>query len=182
MAGTQSRKFAFLATILMIVAAIYLGGLRSLYALRSTAEEYYYVGSERSNSVVSYLEAEVSTARNLLTVAARYIPEDDSGALKLEDVAYELDSELYINPSLAAQKSENLKQEFTLLADRLDNMTLSDSDSDYVRSLRSSMNSRQNQIAGNPYNEAAQKYNDAIQQFPANLLSEITGAKPLDLL
>ena len=70
MAGTKSRLFSIIVTIVMIISAIIIGGMRSLGGLEYQMEQIFENGDSHSSpgskSAQDYLNTRINEANNLL--------------------------------------------------------------------------------------------------------------------
>lgn len=179
MAGTKSRQFAIICTILMIITSVYLGGLRSLSKLQNSAMVYYEEGTNSLNSLEELFQKQAAIGENLITIASRNnIPEDDKNLEALESATDTL-SYSYFYADTAVKASNEFQEAFNTMVTRLEALDLSNDDQQYVISLKGQMASCVQQVSTNPYNEEAKKYNEALEKFPANILSDILGMEPL---
>jgi hypothetical protein len=85
------------------------------------------------------------------------------------------------NPSDKYDANQRLTEAYTDLSEKLQTMNLSKADEKYRAGLVDELNSRNDTISHDGYNKKAEEYNKLLNAFPANILSRLTGVKPLAL-
>lgn len=188
MAGTKSRQFAVICSVIMVLTAIYVGGLRSLNKLYNNAADVFYSGTDTMLSVSEIFDKEIATSRNLISLSTTdrngvvYISEDNPDLQALKK-ATDLLEETYSRSEMA-EANEEMQRAFNAVASQLKQADMSDTDVTYLTSLTGQMSSREQQLAAvtEQYNELATTYNDALKRIPMNILSKIYNMRSLELL
>jgi len=177
----KKNLIAAMAMIILIVASIPLGIVRSVQPIRSEAEsEYYY--DDTGFAIYEGLDARVAACNNLLKVAERYqadnpelrtyIDELEHATKKAEN-AYNMKDQATVDKQLDAPAEE--------LANALGSLELSEADAKYPTTLIAEMRSQQDKISRSSYNEKAAGYNDVLRGFPVSLLAKLGVLKELPL-
>ena len=173
----RDRKTAWAITCAVAVLSVLLGGARSLGRLRSEASDVFFNGTAGDGMGISReLERCAEYAYNMLTVANRYIP-DDEAVKKLESTRGEL-----IDSASIADKSANgrkLIDSAAALYDRLGGAKLTETDAKYRESLHADIKARSNIILNDGYNREAREFNKKLAAFPANLIKTLRLATEL---
>jgi hypothetical protein len=176
----QNQKTAIVIMVVMILVSIPIGAQRSLAALEQKALDVFVLGESGDGiGIQSDLEERMDIAYNLVTVGRKYLSEKDPF---IQNVLVHIDELRQAQgPSAKYQANAILNQAVTDLYQKLIQMDLSEVDRTYPRRLFDSFNSRNDTISHDPYNLYAAKYNQALKAFPANILSKLVFAKPLEL-
>jgi len=136
--------------------------------LKSAASDIFYNGVDGDGlGIQRELNHRVEYAFNLLTVAGRYIPDDDA----VRQTAAARDA--LINSAGVAEKSENnlrLTEAVTALYARLGQEKLSDQDARYRENLYTEIKARNNIISNDGYNKEARAFNQKLDVFPASVI------------
>ena len=157
----------------MILFAIFLGGGRSLRALRDGVEQIFWNGADGDGiGIASDLGKNSADAVNLLSVARGY----DISADALTDLEAALDAMDAAGRGITAlyQANTELTQCVTAVYEELGRQSLSERDEGYRQSLYHNILSRNDTMGRDPYNEEALAFNQALARFPANLLGAAT--------
>lgn len=174
------RKVAAAIMVAMMAAATLFGSHRSLAALSKQAEQVFYNGvSGDGLCIENDLTNRAEQAYNLTVVAKRYLSADDSTVAKVLEARDQMDSAATIGGKYQANQA--LTMATTELYELLLPMELSESDSRYLRSIYADLNSRNDTIRHDPYNQLAAQFNAELDGFPAKLLGPLTGIRPLEL-
>ncbi len=165
-----------------ILVSVPLGVNRSFARLREDVEDEYYYDST-GYAIYEGLDARVGTARNLLTLAERYVdkdPELDVYKDNLEHVVKLCENYWFDDIEDADRQVENnrrLGEAAQELADRLETLELSEKDKKYPAQLIADMESEQDKIERSSFNDKAREYNARLEKFPANLLGGVSGVE-----
>lgn len=177
----KKNLIAAMAMIILIVASIPLGIVRSVQPIRSDAEnEYYY--DDTGFAIYEGLDARVAACNNLLKVADKYKsenPELDSYISELEHVTKKAENAYNMKDRAPADKLLNTPAE--ALANALKAVELSEADAKYPDTLIAELKSQQDKISRSSYNEKASGYNDVLRGFPVSLLAKLGVLKELPL-
>lgn len=183
MAGEMKKKnlIAAMAMIILIVASIPLGIVRSVQPIRSDAEnEYYY--DDTGFAIYEGIDARVAACNNLLKVAEKYkadYPELRSYIDELEHATKKADNSYNLKDRAPANKQ--LDAPAQALANALKTVELSEADAKYPDTLIAEIQSQQDKISRSSYNEKAAEYNEVLRNFPVSLLARLGVLKDLPL-
>ena len=176
----KKQSAAIAVMILMILAATLFGGHSSLAKLRGEAERVFAAGIDGDGiGIQNDLEERSAAAYNLVNIARKYLPETDAsiqGVLTARDALSAAGS---ISDKYEADQA--LSDAVTDLKNKLDDVNLSEKDAPYPDRLYTNFLSRGETISHDPYNRLAAEFNAALTEFPASLLSKLTGVKSLEL-
>jgi LemA protein len=176
----RDSRFAAIVMALLIVSGSLLGAGKSLRGLKNAADAAFYSGVGSSGfSIQRDLDERVISATNLITVARRYLPESD-GALQSfvkarDDLAGAngIREKFDANVKLSAAAAD--------LVSRAEREPLDDRDAAYLRSIPVDMQSRNDTISRDGYNDFAAQYNDTLSRFPANFFAAVLGIGKAEL-
>ncbi|MDR1117279.1 MAG: LemA family protein [Oscillospiraceae bacterium] len=166
---------AVFLTALMVIFAMLFGVSSSLGGMRNEAENLFYDGM----GIEYDLERIIANSHNLLTVAKRYIGEDEQVMRDVADAREALSTA--VSPAKKYEAELLLAQSASSLADALEEKRISDKDLTYVKECRINITSHEMTIASNGYNHAARSFNAELGSFPANILGFFAGLRPLEL-
>lgn len=166
--------------ILCVVLGTVLGCWRSCLSLRTQAETLFYSGTEGDGiGVASDLTARRDAARNLVTVALRYLQEDDFQVQNTLQAIAQVDGAAEIQQKKEAD--QQLEEAVLQLNERLKLESLSEADENYRQNLMAEMVARDSTISHDGYNDAAQRYNQILGSLPAGAFGRLFGLEPLEL-
>lgn len=176
----QNRKTAALITLCVVVLSTLLGAGISLGRLRAEAADVFYHGGKNSwNGIERDLYDVVGHSENLLTVAGRYMNEND---VRIDAVERGIDA-VYraYTPKDKHAAAEQLRGAVSDLDAMMKMLYLDDSDEVYREKLVANIESCYLIIEQSNYNQVAGEFNQKLKAFPANVLSGIIGVEPLEL-
>lgn len=168
----------------LIVVSVPLGVNRSFYRLREDVESEYYYDST-GYAVYEGIDARVSAANNLLTVAEKYVeqdPELDVYMDNLEHVTKLCDNAWFDDIDeigQIVQYNYRMGEEAQKLADRLETLDLSEKDQKYPAQIIADMESEQDKIERSSFNDEVIAYNEKREKFPASVLAPLSGVKEI---
>ena len=171
--GKRAIKYAAVFVCIMIVFSIIYGGIRSINTYRDTVVKAYREGLA-GKSAVSIAE----TGENLITVANRYIPDDESvkQLKKTLEVSKSNISASAVDNNISAVLNSALS-----VCDKLSEKILTEDDSAYVVKFRAQFKSDYKVLCGDEYNSKALEYNKTLKIYPAKLFADMAGARELPL-
>ena len=176
----KRRSVAALIMVLMILGGTLYGGHRSLMKLRDEAEAVFYNGVDGDGlGIQNDLNERVDLAYNMVTVAKRYLPEDNEAVQKV----------LTARDALAAAEdpegknaaNRQLTEACIELYEALAGKSLTEKDEEYRQQIYQDLSSRNDTISHDGYNQVAENFNKTLQRFPANILGSLTGVEKLEL-
>lgn len=182
----QNKSFAIFTMVIMIVMGSLIGSHNSLSRLYSKAENIFYSGVNNDGlSIQSDLDKRSELARNLVTVASSYIPQDSVALISVTEARDELKTATSIKEKAKANKAldEAVFNLYSLLDTKgiTENEELINNFSKNPTRIYTEFKSFGDTIKHDKYNEYAKEFNNILSSFPANLLSKATFIKPLEL-
>jgi len=170
----KSSRFAALAAAFLIVLGSLVGAGRSLGRLKSGVEQAFYLGVDGGGySIQSGLDERIIGATNLITVARRYLDEDNAVLVSLIRARDALASAGTIPDKYDA--NARLSAAVADMGAELSKRTLSESDAKYAKSIPADMQSRNDTLSRDGYNQEAARLNEALGRFPARLFALALG-------
>ncbi len=174
----KNKSVAAVICAVLIFLGIFMGVRRPIGNMKEDALVYFY-GDEEIIGIKQDLESKVETAYSLMSVAKKYIAEDDkliSDLTKACEEVRESDS-----PKKAGKANAVMDNCYLSLKTALDGKNLSQKDADYNKSLLSQYNSSDMIISHSEYNVLAGEVNETLSRFPANILSKIAFVGKMEL-
>jgi len=166
--------------IAVIIFSVLFGSRRSLYAERSRVESAFLNGVEGDGfSIGNDLNIRVGESLNLITIAKRYLDGNDPAIRAVQEACDRLNES--DDPSDMFDANQRLTEACTALSDKLAGLPLSEKDEKYRLGIVDELKSRNDTISHDGYNDLAEKFNARLESFPANILSRLTGVKPISL-
>ena len=166
--------------IFMIVGGTLVGSHNSLMSLRGDAEAVFTMG-ERGDGIgiQGDLRERDSAAYNMVVIARKYLPEENSLIQNVLAARKALDTANSVREKAGADRT--LEVAVKDLYDVLSGMNLSEQDARYPQRLYTDFRSRGDTISHDPYNGEAARFNKTLAAFPAAVLGGLTGVRPLEL-
>lgn len=171
---------AILITLVLVLLSILIGASLSLHNLRDQAFSIYMDGGDNGWGGIQDDLWEISwNSQEMLALAHNYLSADEDVVLAVSQQAETLER-ISDSPEKAYQAAANLLSAVERLDARLRTEPL-DSDDEVLRSeLTADIAASEHRLTQSTYNEAAEKFNDALTNFPANILSALVGVEPLE--
>lgn len=166
--------FAALCMVVLVIASIPLGIVRSVQSVKNDAQsEYYY--DDTGFALYNGVQTRVETSESLIKVANKYVEDYPQLREKIENLEYALNKldNIYSDINAEARENKNLDAPFNELADALREVELSSADSKYPDTLSAEMKSQQDKLARSSYNEKAAEYNSMLNNFPVSMMTRI---------
>ncbi len=167
----KAYKYAVVVLCIIILFSVLYGGMRSVKTYRKTVTAEYLDGLAGAS-----VESMVDSSHNLLTVAKRYIPEDES--LKVLEAA--------VSRSESAQKINSVDRNVPSLLDaceavisKLKTLPLSEQDKIYRAEIEAQLSSDHAVLCGDKYNRSAEEYNKTLKGYPAKLFARLANVDEL---
>ena len=162
------RKTAWAVTVFLIIVSFLGGGAKSLNRMKSVSEKVFYEGvSGDGLGIQRELDRRIEYARNFISVANRYIP-DEPAVKQLADAADAL-----AGSKTVKEKSDNnqkLTAAASALYERLGSAGISERDAGFRESIFADIKARNNIILNDGYNREARDFNAKLAVFPASAL------------
>lgn len=176
----QKCRIAMIVMVAAILFSIPLGFRRTMNGFYMELQNEFQNGEFNDGlSIQNDLNERIDLAYNFATVAKRYLDADDPAVTAILAARLALSEavtpgEMYdANLALTAASSD--------LYEALEGIELSEKDDAYRRSIYNDMASRNDTISHDPYNRLAYEYNQKLNDFPADLLSDLIGISQAEL-
>jgi hypothetical protein len=179
----KNRVFAIIICALLIVSSIYIGS-GGLYKEYKSTITFFTEGSDGDGYGIAYdLEYKVGQAYDLLTVAGRYLDQDDLLMVNLNEAIEEMETALETNDASAAYDANTA---LNIACDAIDDSLekkddLSESDIRYLEEIKDELSSRDQIIGHSDYNDLASAFNAMLSKFPTNLVAKLRGIGEIPL-
>lgn len=175
MRSNKSTKTACLITAGVVVLCAFLGCNRSLAALRGKTERAILQGDGSGYSISTDGADMVTTARNMITVAKKYLPGETALFEDLEAYCRQME-EAKTDSAERKNAAMGLRAVCSSIHMRLSEVSaLTDKDAGYLAGFEVELDAAMHRMSADPYNDAAQDFNDAEKSFPANVLGLFVG-------
>lgn len=177
----KSNKTAICVTAVAVVASTLLGSHRSLAAVRRGVEKTITQGADGSGySIATDSQDMVNIARNLMTVAKKYLPADHALFADLEEYCQSLEQ---AKTAFEWKNGQNGVQAVCQSIQMALTQTpeVSEQDRAYLAGFQVDLEAAAHSVAMDPYNGLARDFNDnVLGKFPANVLGKLTFISPLE--
>lgn len=159
------------------VAALVLGPVNTVRRELNQVQRLFTQGQAGDGvGVAADLDTQADCAANLAVIGAKYTPAEELSRQARQAAAGVHQQTDLLAKSQAAQAAGEL---FDALDACLSQLELAEQDAAYCQSLRAQMNAARDTASRDPYNQAAQAYNEMAQQFPASLAAGLLQAAEL---
>ena len=185
-----SKKFAYFATAVIIALSVILGGARSLNSERVKAVELFETGKETDRNIfqiagdffVNLLDGENSdtggvlqcvreraeTARDIADIAEKHLGADN------EDVRMIKDAYNVVGKTKSIDEIYDYNRQISSAADSIHRKLKAAGVSDTaLDSSFNDLNYKEDRIKSDRYNSKAKKYNNTLNDFPANIIRKL---------
>lgn len=171
-----------LVMAVLVVASVPLGAFRSLSREREKAlgNGYYY--DSTGYSIWEGLERQEASARNLITVAERYVDSNPGLDPYIDELTYRAD---YCENFMEDGDPQEVECHWFLLqaaqelSQQLEQVKLEEKDQKYPRQLIADMESEQDKLMRSSYNDDARGFNAKLSGFPVRFLNKLIHVEPL---
>lgn len=177
----RSNKTAVCVTAVAVVASTLLGSHRSLAATRRGVEKTITQGADGSGySIATDSQNMVNIARNLMTVAKRYLPADHALFADLEEYCQSLEGAKTAADWKNGQDGvQSVCQSIQMELAKTPEVT--EGDRAYLAGFQVDLEAAVHSVAMDPYNDLARDFNqNVLGKFPANFLGKLTFISPLE--
>ncbi len=177
----KGRAKACFICLLMIVAAVIVGGRRTLPKLRNEALDLFFNGDGTSLDlgIEHDLEQRITLAKRLVVVGGRYFDSNDALLTNISSDCSKISSSN--EPNVKYKYNEELTSDCYALVAALDLVKLSNDDENYIVEIMVDMEAANQIIGHSSYNEKANDFNKLLEEFPTNLVARLSFVKPLAL-
>lgn len=170
----KSPRTAASIMVLLILFSFFFGGVRSVKAQSRAVERIFANGADGDGiGVSSDISTRIDASFNLLTIAHKYLSEDHpavAGVIAARNMMLAAESITDLS-----EANIYLTEAATVLNEALISEHMTDSDISYRKGIMSELRSSNDRMSHDPYNTRAQKFNDLVRTFPANLFSKLSG-------
>ncbi len=174
----KNKTVAIIICALLVFMGIITGVRRPIGNMKEDALMYFY-GSDEITGIKNDLDTKVETAYSLMSVAKKYMQEDNDLITDLESSCEKVRKSS--SPKEAFEENMRMDECYSALKGELDDMRLSEKDKNYNYSLLAQYNSSDMVILHNEYNILAAEVNEVLSKFPANVLSKIAFVGKMEL-
>lgn len=159
------------------VAALLLGPVNTVRRQLGQVQQLFSQGQSGNGVGVSAdLDTQADCAANLAVIGAKYSQAEDL-AQQARDAAAQVHQQTDVLPKCQAAQAAG--EAFDALDACLSQLDLDQQDAEYCQSLRAKMTAARDTASRDPYNQAAEKYNEMAQQFPASAAAGLLKAQEL---
>ena len=175
----KNRGIAAAVMVVLIVGGLLIGSHRPLAGLVKETEAALAAGVEGDGyGIQGCLDDRAASAYNLVTVARRYLDENDKRVRAVLDARQELaDAQTPPQKFAANRKLSEATEE---LYRELKTVDLPEKDAGYPDRIHADLLASEDIISRDGYNRAAEECNARLAQFPANILGPLTGVRPVE--
>lgn len=170
----ENRRLMMFIMVFMIIFSILFGSHRTLASLKEDLTEVFYQGADNDGyGIQNDLERVIDSSSRLLSIASLYVRGDD---IDLVDKVSEAQLAL-VNASSIHDKYLTYQQLDSLIDQLyyiLDDYSLNEAHKVAIRTLYYDISEAKDKIGHNQYNTQADQFNQALMNFPANILSKLT--------
>ena len=174
----KNKTVAVVICALLVYMGLFMGVNRPIGNMKDEALVHFY-GDGDVIGIKNDLDTKVETAYSLMSIAKRYIDEDEAVITDLVDACEEVRKSE--TPGEAYEANMKMDGCYGKLKSTLDSMKLSKKDEDYNYSLLSQYNSSDMIISHSEYNTLAGEVNRKLSKFPAGLVSKLTFTSKMEL-
>jgi len=176
----DNKRFAVAGMIVLIILSVFVGAARSLYPMRSEAQQIFFEGVDKDGlGIQNDLNKRIELAYNLVTVARKYCENDTEEIKAVLSARDELTNAGSIKEKYRA--NVYLTEVTEDLVNELASYSLSEKDEKYRKEIRDDLASRNEIISSDGYNAAASKFNSELSSFPASIIGRLVGVRSLEL-
>ena len=169
----KSFKYTAVCLCFVVILSILYGGVRSIKNYRETVIDKYNEGVAGKT-----VETVIDTAYNIITVAGRYIPNDEA----LEELRKSFTRSDSIKGGGGVDHNAfALIECCNTVLEKLETKTLSAQDKTYKTEFSAQLKSDKNVLLGSEHNKNAKKYNQTLKTYPAKLFAGMAGVGELPI-
>lgn len=170
----KKRSTALLIVLVLILSVSGFKSRLTFNTYAKAAETMFYEGVD-GGSIAADLDNKMSTSKNLIFIAEKYLKNEPNEITALNQAIEELENAASIKEK--DQANQQLDDAFFALAVQLDTIKLSDRDRDYQISLIYDYKGLNDMIDKSPYHETVEEYLKKTAGFPASLLYKLSGVE-----
>lgn len=174
----KNKAVAIALCVLMVFMGIFMGVRRPVGNMKDDAMEYFN-GNTEITGIKDDLLMKTETAYSLISVAEKYMDEDEAILKDLAAACEEVKESS--SPRKAYEANAKMDELYSDLKEELDGMKLSSKDKEYNYSLLAQYNSSDLVILHNEYNTLAEEVNKTLSKFPTGILAKIAFVGKMEL-
>ena len=163
----ENRPLAWILAVIAIIASVFISGHVSLSSQRRIVMNSFY------ETMDADLNTKSSYADNLSGVASRYIDRNSEYIVSMEEAR-----DMLLNAKTPREKylaSVSITNAAAALYDVLGTMSLNETDERLRRSNYADIVAIDDILKRTSFNKDAEKFNNVLNIFPANVIASITG-------
>ena len=172
----NNRAVAAILCALVIAVSSVVGAGTSLGTIRRQTEATFSCAGMGIQGDLNDISAQ---AFNITVIAGRYLQQDYAGIADVHAKRDALNSA--VTPREKNRAAEELLVAVNMLRRTLESLELSTQDRHLLDACMVEINSRVMLISASGYNQAALRFNQTLERFPANILGRAAGVRPLEL-
>lgn len=174
----KGRTAAIVGMVLLIAVSIPVGSCVSLARERRGASVLYY-GSDDEWGILEDLSWCNTEAANLVTLAGKYLPEDNEQIAQVQQARTEMGKAE--RPGEKAEAFSRLTAKINALGNVLKSVEMTEDDENYREEILADYNSDADFVNRSDYNTEATRFNEILRTTPARGLAELVGIRELEL-
>ena len=175
----HNKIIAGLICFALMATSSVVGGALTLGQMRAQAQSVFYIGQGPAMGIPGDLNEISAQAHNITVIAQRYLADDYPALTRVHDARSYLQRAR--NPRENYRATHELLTATHALRATLDTLDLSTQDQNLLAGAIAEINNRLTLINAAPYNQAAFRFNQALDRFPANIFGSAAGIRPLEL-
>lgn len=172
---------AAVSMVILIIASIPLGMVRSVQGLKNDVDDDYYY-DDTGYAVYDGVDKRIETSNSLIKVANKYVSEHTELRPLIDELEYNANKaeNSYDDRNSEAVANRSMTTSFDELATALKGIELDENDAKYPTTLSAEMKSHEDKIRRSSYNTKAQEYNETISRFPVSIIKTLGIVKELE--
>ena len=171
-----NKPFAIIAALLIVLCTSFIKSQITFASFSNKAYDVYTNGYHDDGlSIKNDSMKKVSYAKNLVSIASKYLKDDNPSILVLNQAINSFDENRSISEE--AHASTLLDGAFNELIAALNNQELTQKDSDYVLSFKADYDGRNDMIKRDKYHEYVLSLMNETTNFPASFLYQFSHNK-----
>lgn len=174
----KGRAAAIIGMVALILVSIPVGSCVSLARERGKVTELYF-GSDDEWGLLDDLAWCSSEASNLVTLAGKYLPEDNEQIAAVRGAVDALGKAQ--SPGEKADEFSVLTVKVNALGNVLGELALREEDEKHRDEILADYNANADFITRNDYNTEAARFNEMLRTTPARPLADLIGVGPVEL-
>lgn len=179
MRSTKRIRTACLFTAGVMILSALFGCNRSLLSLRGKTALAVVQGDGSGYSIITDCQDLANTARNLRTVAEKYIPGETWLFDSLESYCVKMEEGERLDVGERKTAVLGVRSVCESIQMKLSEVSgVTEKDRGYLSGFEVELDAAMHRMSADPYNAAAKRFNDVEDSFPANVLGLFVGPLP----